>query len=204
MRFPRTPFMERTFDLAERRNLPVKLIPYIMQMAPPSPHTFSFFNNARVNNQDSNVTGDPFNVHAYVNDPNLRTPSGVSRHVATVIQPFRDLFRAPAGAQPDIATGMENLFTATNIFSMRSYMFQLGMDARAISWCETLDKTTGLYDRALTESTYLDNFCRFMTVTRLVQSLLGAWPSIGPLSPFLGLSHRIKIQIRAGIASSTC
>ena len=166
MRFPRTPFMKRTFDLAEKRKLPVELIPYINQMVPPSANTFSFFNNARINNQDSNVTGDPFNVRTYVSDPNLRTPGGVSRQVATMIQPFRDLFRtSSSGVQPDIATSMEALFTATNKFSMRSYMFLRGMSAKSISWCETLDKSTGAYDRALTESTYLDTFRRFMVVT---------------------------------------
>ena len=73
--------------------------------------------------------------------------------VATVLQPFRDLFRALPGQQPDVASAMSQLFLSTDKFSMRSYMFSLGMDPRDISWCETLDKSTGWYDRALTEST---------------------------------------------------
>lgn len=165
MRFPDTPFMKRVFDLAENRNLRVTLIPYIMQMIKPTPNTFLFYNNRGVNNQDSSITGDPFGVSGYIKDQNLTTPAEVSQRVATAIQPFRDYFRAENGSQPDIATGMQNLFDATNPFSMRSYMFQiLGMSFQDINWCETLDKSTGWYDRALTESTYLDTFHRFLIV----------------------------------------
>jgi len=52
----------------------------------------------------------------------------------------------------DIATAMDTLFSETNTFTMRSYMFQGGMNAKDIHWCETLDKSTGWYDRALTET----------------------------------------------------
>ena len=157
MRFPDSPFMKRTFDLARNRNLPVNLIPYIMQMYKPSPNTFLFFNNARIHNQDDSVTGDPFSVSGYVDDPELTTPSEVSKKVAAVIQPFRDMFRDSPGHKADIAAGMEQLFAATNTFSTRSYMLNpVGMNPKDISWCETLDKSTGWYDRALTESTWLD------------------------------------------------
>ena len=50
MRFPDTPFMKRTFDLAKSRGLNVKLIPYIIQMVKP-PNTWLLYNNSRVNNQ---------------------------------------------------------------------------------------------------------------------------------------------------------
>lgn len=150
MRFPDSPFMKRTFDLARNRGLKVKLIPYIMQMTNP-PNTWLLFNNSRINNQSS-VTGDPFNVSSYVADPNLRTPEGVANQVSEVIQPFRNYFRHTEGQSTDIAAGMETLFKETDQFSMRSYMFQKGMESKAINWCETLDKSTGWYDRALTES----------------------------------------------------
>lgn len=152
MRYPDTPFMKRTFDLVRNRGLNIKLIPYIMQMVYP-PNTWLLFNNSRINNQDSSVTGDPFNVKSYVSDPSLRTPQGVSKRVGEVLQPFRNLFRNMPGQPPrDIATSMETLFKETNKFSTRSYMFQNGMKAKDIQWCETLDKSTGWYDRALTES----------------------------------------------------
>ena len=154
MRFPDTPFMKRLYDLANNRSLPVKLIPYIMQMIDPSPNTFLFYNNVRVNNQDSSITGDPFNVSSYVTDPNLTTPQEVSTTVAEVLQPFRDLFSAQCGEQQkDIVTAMDKLFKITDRFSMRGYMFEfLQMNGKDINWCETLDKSTGWYDRALTES----------------------------------------------------
>jgi len=153
MRFPETIFMKRLFDLAKNRNLRVKLIPYIMQMIPPSPNTFLFYNNNRVNNQDPNLTDDPFHVSAYLTDTNLKSPQGVSAAVTKVLKPFRDLFLARSGERPNIATAMSKLFEETDGFSMRGYMSEIsGMSGRDISWCETLDKSTGWYDRALTES----------------------------------------------------
>jgi len=204
MRFPDTPFMKRVYDLAENRNLPVKLIPYVMQMVEPTPNTFLFYNNSRVNNQDSSITGDPFNVSSYVTDSTLTTPQGVAQKVATVIQGFRDFFRPEQGKPPpNIKTVMEVLFELTNQYSMRSYMFSLPMDPRDINWCETLDKSTGWYDRALTESAYwtplVDSGCNVGSS----QLLSRAWPSIGPLRPFQAPSHRTQIQMGLGIASST-
>ena len=167
MRFQDIPFMKRVFDLARNRNLPVVFIPYIMQMVEPTPNTFLFFNNARINNQDSSVTGDPFHVSDYVDDPTLTTLDEVSRRVATMIQPFRDLFRAKPGHQPDIAAGMEALFAATNKFSGKSYMIDaLGMSAKDVGWCENLDMFTGWYDRALADSTFPDAVRRSPVVTR--------------------------------------
>ena len=190
MRFKDIPFMKRVFDLAGNRNLPVTLIPYIMQMVEPAPNTFLFFNNARIYSQDTSVIGDPFNVSSYVNDASLTTPDEVSRRVATLIQPFRDLFRAEPGHQPDIEAGMKALFAATDKFSLRSYMIDvLGMNAKDVSWCETLDMFTGWYDRALTDSTCLDTFHRLMVITWVPQSFLRVWLSIGPQRPSLGLSH---------------
>jgi len=155
MRFPDTPFMKRVFDLAENRNLPVKLIPYIMQMVEPTPNTFLFYNNSRVNNQDSSITGDPFNVSSYVTDQDLTTPQGVAQKVASEIQGFRDMFRSnPGRPPPNIATEMAVLFEMTNQYSMRSHMLSLSMDPRDINWCETLNKSTGSYDRALTQGAY--------------------------------------------------
>lgn len=155
MRFPDTPFMKRVFDLATNRTLPVKLIPYIIQMIEPTPNTFLFYNNARINNQDSSITGDPFNVFGYVQESNLTTPQQVAQQVSAVLQPFRDLFRTQADGQtPDLATAVAQVFNLTDRFSTRTYMSEvLQMNDRDINWCETLDKSTGWYDRAFTEST---------------------------------------------------
>jgi hypothetical protein len=164
MRFPDTPFMKRTFDLAENRGLKVKLIPHIIQMVKP-PNTRLFFNNVRINNQDSSVTGDPFNIASYIDDPDLLTPQGVSKKVGEAIQPFRDMFRASPGQRADIAITIDRLFKDTDKLSMRSYMFEGGMNAKGIHWCETIDGATGLYDRSLAESEWLDTVCRFLAIT---------------------------------------
>ena len=146
MRFPDTPFMKRTFNLARDRNLPVTLIPYNLK----SPESFSFVNNTRIQNKSSG--DDPFHVSTHV-DPKLASPAAVSKKVAELIQPFRNLFTPDScGNQPDMAAAMVELFKQTDAFSMRSYMRQGGMRARDISWCETLEDSTGSYDRALTES----------------------------------------------------
>ena len=152
MRFPDTPFMKRTFDLARNRNLTLTLIPYILQMIAPSANTWLLYNNARASNQVPSVTDDPFGVSSYITDSTLRTPAGVSAKVEEVLQPFRDLFRTSPAGTPDMASAMDVLFEQTNNYSTRSYMFQNGTSADDINWCETLDKSTGWYDRAFTES----------------------------------------------------
>ena len=152
MRFPDSPFMKRTFDLARNRGLDVKLIPYTFQMVDP-PNTLLYYNFSRVNNQAPSVVSDPFNVSSYIADADLRTPEGVSKRVLEVMQPFRNYFRHLDKQKPDIAASMQLLFKETNQFSLRSYMFQNKMTGKAINWCETLDRSTGWYDRSLTEST---------------------------------------------------
>ena len=150
MRFPDTAFMARTFDLARNRGLSsVTLIPYIMQ----ANNTFLCYNGKSVYSQEANSSPDPFNVSSYVS-PGLTSPDEVDAQVTKILGPFRSLFMPDSsGNQPDIATAMTKLFSETNKFSMRSYMLLQGMQPQDISWCETLDKSTGWYDRALTEST---------------------------------------------------
>ena len=150
MRFADTPFMRRVFDLAKR--LPVKLIPYIMEMVDP-PNTFLCYNNVSIHNNDTSVTGDPFNVSSYIKNPDLMTPQGVARRVSAVLQPFRNLFRIPNMTSSEIKTAVDQLCEKTAKFSMRSYMYkEFHMDDREVSWCETLDRSTGWYDLSLTES----------------------------------------------------
>ena len=150
MRFPRIPFMKRTFDLAEKRGLPVKFIPYVMTM----PNTFMCYNNISIRNQDIPKTGDPFKVLQYVKDSELTTPDGVTDRVTAMIKPFRDLFTTDPGVNTE--EKMKALFTETDRYSMRGFMIDpKGLDMRpeAVNWCETLDNSTAGYDRALTECT---------------------------------------------------
>lgn len=97
-----------------------------MQMAEPTPNTFSFFNNSRLNNGGSSITDDRYKVFGYANDPSLATSRGVYQKVLEVLQPFRDLFRAKLGRQfPDAERGMHRFFELTNLFSMKSYVSQV-------------------------------------------------------------------------------
>ena len=121
MRFPDVPFMKRVFDLARNRNLPVKLIPYIMDMPPESRHTFLCYNGHSKRNDASSLTGDPFEVSSYVQE--LRTPEDAERKVSEVLRPFRDPFRPQAdGKAPNIADAMKKLFEKAAGYSMRTYM----------------------------------------------------------------------------------
>jgi hypothetical protein len=154
MRFADTPFMKRVFNLARCRGLEVKLIPYIMQMVEPTPNTFLYYHGHHAQNQAPSVTKDPFHVSSYLKDTKLATPQAVSQKVADVLQRFRNLFRVKPGEPLDIACAMSKLYREAGNFSMRSYMFEHEkMDPKDVNWCETLDKSTGWYDRALTEST---------------------------------------------------
>ena len=166
MRFPDVPFMKRVFDLARNRNLPVKLIPYIMDMPPESRHTFLCYNGHSKRNDASSLTGDPFEVSSYVQE--LRTPEDAERKVSEVLRPFRDPFRPQAdGKAPNIADAMKKLFEKAAGYSMRTYMSKVHkMKNSEISWCETLDKSTGWYDRALAESAEFYTFHGFLVVTR--------------------------------------
>jgi len=137
----------------------VTLIPWIQQMVDP-PNTWLLYNNSRVSNQDSSVTGDPFNVKLYVVDKTLTTPDGVHKKVREVLQPFRDMFRPPSPGKPapNIATAMAKLFSETDKFSMRTYMIngKPGMDPKDVNWCETVEDPTGWYDRSLTQTVIED------------------------------------------------
>ena len=153
MRFADVPFMRRVFDLSDDRGLGVQRIQYIMDMPPGSRHTFLFYNNARTNNGVA-APGNPFNVANYLEGPQLATPENVHQRIREVLQPSRNLFRAGPGGAPDIALAINNLYALTNGRSMRAYMSEeFDMSDKQISWCETLDKSTGWYDRALAEST---------------------------------------------------
>jgi len=151
--------MKRVFDLARNRGLPVKLIPYTSQMVDP-PNTWLLFNNVRVNNRDSSVTGDPFNIGSYVTDPNLTTPQGASKRIAELLQPYRDLFRtSKASSDPQtvpppskIGAAMDILLRETGKFSVRGYMLANNTMEQDVHWCETLDRaSTGWYDRAFAQ-----------------------------------------------------
>ena len=152
MRFPDTPFMKRTFELAKR--LDVELIPNIIHMEDP-PNTRLFYNGNRAFNKPHSEGDDedPFNVRNHLHEESLATHKGVDEKVRKLFQEFRDLFRpqSPGASPPCIETAMNELFKRTNNYTMRSFMLEKGVDSRDIHWCETIKIATGWYDRALAQ-----------------------------------------------------
>lgn len=85
-------------------------------------------------------------------DPSgLEKPEGAHKRVAEVPQRFRNYFSHYPDKKSSIAEGMDHFSKETNRFSMRRYMFATNVDCGDINWCETLDRSTGWYDWALTE-----------------------------------------------------
>ena len=88
--------------------------------------------------------------------PDLRTPQGVHQWIGEVLQPYRNRFETGPGAPiQDMAmeTAIDLLYEDTNDLSLRARMSRVPrISHKHISWCETLDKSTGWYDRSLAES----------------------------------------------------
>ena len=106
----------RFFKLAEKKELGVKLIPYIMDM----PYTFLFYNNVRVYNQDCLIVDDHFKVSDYAEK--LKTPEDAEKMISEVLRPFRDLFKPRNGKAPNISDAMSKLLDQAVGYSMRTYV----------------------------------------------------------------------------------
>lgn len=126
MRFPDTPFMKRTFDLIERLGLDGKLIDYNFQ----SEHTISHY---------------PYCPEGYV--PREYLNQGAQKIIDDVLKGPRELFKE----RSTIKEALANLKTKYDCYSTRSFMIKEGYPSSVINWCETMDKSTGSYDRAFTE-----------------------------------------------------
>jgi len=156
MRFPKTPFMWRTFNLAERLNM--KWLDYILA----TDNTFYFFNGTRIKATKGSSSGalpevDPYGVNKgkipdYV-DPQFVASYEPGTFISTVVVgPIIAPFAEPG---VDIEKAMEDLYQKYDKYSMRSYLFQLSnynISSADAHYMETLDKSTGWYDRALTET----------------------------------------------------
>ena len=132
-----------------------------MAMVEPMANTWLLYNNARVSNHAPSLTDDPFHISAYIDESDLRSPEGVSAKVEAVLQPFRDLFRSSPQGPANITAAINTIFQEADKYSMRDYMYQNGMSTGDINWCETLDKSTGWYDRSFTESKQSSTFHEF-------------------------------------------
>jgi hypothetical protein len=140
MRFPKTPFMKRTFELFKSLNIPT--MPYHFS----SGHTFLYYNTIRYQ-RDANGNGppagtDPFKVQGSVGARAIK--EGSAEIVASAIKPFRDAL------MKDWKTGMKTLMEADD-YSVRSFLRFKGWNQEVINWVETMEDSTGSFDRALSE-----------------------------------------------------
>ncbi|KZS88540.1 FAD/NAD(P)-binding domain-containing protein [Sistotremastrum niveocremeum HHB9708] len=142
MRFPDTPFMKRTFDLLRNRNLGVDLIDYYFK----SDNTFRCYNGISYSTDPAGK--DPFRVKDYIS-ANFRELEGVNKFLDWVLDEPRQLF-----VKNDITTATELLFKNYDSYSTRSWVAhkEPKLTTSDILWLETIDKSTGWYDRALTET----------------------------------------------------
>jgi len=162
MRFPRTPFMKRTFDLVDFINKEnpgrLKWIPYIFK----SKETFMYYNGVRIKSSDKHLleSADPFriNLHkpAYIppDYERLLTPDTLEAELWSIMHDLKKNFIG-AETQSQIDTAMAKLIHDHDKDSMRSFLTndpRYKMPSEVIQLLETFDKSTGWYDRGLVES----------------------------------------------------
>jgi hypothetical protein len=140
MRFPDTPYMKRVFDLFQ--SLKIKTMPYKLS----SGYTFLYYNTVPY---QRNAAGDgpprgkdTFKVEPYVGAKAVQ--EGPDAIMAGVNKPFRDAL------MKDWKIGMKTLMEADD-FSVRSYLRHQGWKQEEINWIETMQASSGTFDRALSE-----------------------------------------------------
>ncbi|KEP46404.1 L-amino acid oxidase [Rhizoctonia solani 123E] len=164
MRFPKTDFMERVFKLFRyppfKGELEKKLQPYYFVAE--KKNAFLDYNGVtRLQNQPR--LPDPFKAAAVITSENKEKyiTVGYEKIVNDVITPFA------TGIFNDLQKGTDKgwqKMMAYNKYSTRAYMSikysptpSLGLPEcplpdDVVNWCETFDKSTGWYDRALSET----------------------------------------------------
>jgi hypothetical protein len=157
MRFPKTPFMKRTFDLVDLINKEkpgrLKWIPYIFQ----SKETFMYFNGVQLKSDPVQEPDDPFQINRnkpYI-PPNytyLLKPTNLRKELATIMQELKKDF-VGAETEAEIDAAMAKLIRDHDKDSMRSYLTEFKKyPSEVIDLLETFDKSTGWYDRGLVET----------------------------------------------------
>ena len=151
MRFPNTIFMKRTFELAQLPAIQSKapMIPYYFSSA----NTWDYFNGQQV--APGTNAPDPYNIGPSGYLPTqpkdwsyLLNPANLQTELEAIMKTLKASFSGSSS----IAEAMTTLMTTYDQYSMRSYLESLGYPSEVINLMETFDKSTGWYDRALTES----------------------------------------------------
>jgi hypothetical protein len=120
------------------------MIPYIFQMT--EPYTFLYYNGNRTANVPT-LPANPFHISSQYVPSNLLAPGEPASSINEVLAAPRQLF-----VDNKIEPAMEKLYAQYDQYSMRSWMEYNNFSSSGINYCETLDKSTGWYDRALTET----------------------------------------------------
>ncbi|KEP45817.1 flavin containing amine oxidase [Rhizoctonia solani 123E] len=164
MRFPKTDFMERVFKLFNyppfKGELKNRLQPYYFVAE--KKNAFLDYNGV-TKRQDEPRLPDPFKAADVITSENKQQyiSAGYDNIVKDVITPFA------TGIFDDLKNHTDKgwkMMMADDKYSTRAYMSikysptpSLGLPAEplpndVVNWCETFDKSTGWYDRALSET----------------------------------------------------
>lgn len=163
MRFPEIPLMKRLFNLFDYLEMKqgAQLIPYYFTNL--ANNGFLSYNNIPLR-QDSlpSPLGDVFQFEQIGVDSSYFNPNAGSKNIVDdVTLPYVN------GLVNDLetggTTGWDNMMTkdgyTTRSYMALSYTPSAGLDipiqclnTDTINWCETMDKSTGWYDRGFTET----------------------------------------------------
>ncbi|OCH88855.1 hypothetical protein OBBRIDRAFT_62977 [Obba rivulosa] len=199
MRFPNTPFMKRTFSLADE--LDVKRIPYAMKAS----NTFTHYNGRQVQGVSA-LSGDPYGVARYVDPdnriPNAPLPEAVHRSVSDALgvpgsspsarlRPL-DLF---TGDNFDLDLAFQQLYGSFDKYTMRTWLqeYYPSWTVAVINWCERIDRSRGWYDRALVETVL--EYLAFSWPRESTPSFDGKWYCFWRIL-FLARSHVLIVATR--------
>lgn len=154
MRFPDTPYMKRTFELAREKlssSPRIKLIPYHLSCK----NTWRFFNGKRLSNADweNRDLPDPFNIGSYISDAyaEFRNPAKAMDQVAIHMNGITTACGIAADGK-GLELGLQKLISRYDQHTMRTYLQQQGLPSEVINVLETFDTSTGGYDHALVET----------------------------------------------------
>ena len=159
MRFPKTPIMDRTFDLFRRTGTDKKLVEYFME-GPNQPTRFNDITAVLPLSMDPPKPGnpDPFKV-SKVNDGPV--PDEAVRDQAIILDRAYDRFRneikhprrGKDQSMEDARKSAWKYLLKHDKWSLRGYLsFVEGEDSETVDWLETQNSATGWFDQAFTEN----------------------------------------------------
>jgi hypothetical protein len=133
----------------------VKLIKYNIE----DKSTFLYYNSYRYKRSDS-FDRDPFHTNGLISTSADLSPTAVGKVIDDILEDFRLPF---SGQEKPMDELVADLFEKADKYTMRSFLLSTGIPGPAITYYETLQDSTGSYDRALTET--------------ILESLAFDWPT---------------------------